>query len=105
MSYDQALITLPVACRFDSLYVNASAIPNGLGVGGSITATLWVNSSASSLAVTVDNTSGAGTAHVTGASVLVGAGQTISIQATGAGVSAGSGIIATSLHCTPNVPS
>jgi collagen type I alpha len=104
VAYDQALITMPVACTVDSLYVNASAVPFGLGVGGSITATLWVNNSASSLAVTVDNSSGAGTGNVTGATVSVGAGQTISIQATGAGVSAGSGIIATSLHCQPVAP-
>jgi hypothetical protein len=31
----------------------------------------------------------------------VGAGQTISLHATGAGISSGSGIIATSLHCQP----
>jgi collagen type VII alpha len=99
VSYDQALITMPVACTFDSLYVNASAVPFGLGVGGSITATLWVNNSASTLSVTVDNSSGAGTGHTTGASVAVSQGQTISLQATGAGIPVGSGIIATSLHC------
>jgi uncharacterized protein (TIGR03437 family) len=99
VSYDQALITMPVACTFDSLYVNASAVPFGLGVGGSITTTLWVNNSASALAVTVDNSSGAGTGHTTGASVAVSQGQTISLQATGAGIPAGSSIIATSLHC------
>jgi collagen type VII alpha len=103
VSYDQALITIPVACTFDSLYVNAGAVPAGLGVGGPITATLWVNNSASALSVTVDNSSGAGTGHTTGATVGVGTGQTVSLQLTGAGVSAGSGIISTSLHCGPGV--
>jgi hypothetical protein len=104
VSYDQALITMPVACTFDSLYVNASAVPSGLGVGGSITTTLWVNNLASSLAVTVDNSAGAGTGNTTSGTVFVNAGQNISLQVTGAGISSGSGIVATSLHCQPGAP-
>jgi hypothetical protein len=60
--------------------------------------TLRVNNLASALAVTVEKSSSAGTGNTVGATVLVNAGQTISLQATGAGISAGSGIAATSLH-------
>jgi hypothetical protein len=104
VSYDQALITMSVACSFDALYVNAGAVPFGLGVGGSITATLWVNNLATALSVTVDNSDGAGTGNTTGANVFVNAGQTISLQVTGGGIAAGSSIIATSLHCQPGAP-
>jgi hypothetical protein len=90
---------MPVACTFDSLYVNAGAVPSGLGGGGPITITLWVNNTATALAVSVDNTSGAAAGNKTGASVSVNAGDTIALDATGDGVSAGSGFIATSLHC------
>ncbi len=72
-------------------------------MGGSITATLWVDNSASTLSVTVDNSSGAGTGNTTGATVGVSAGQTISLRVTGAGVSSGSEIISTSVHCGPGV--
>jgi hypothetical protein len=90
---------MPVACTFDSLYVYAAAVQFGLGGGGSITVTLWVNNAATPLAVTVDNTSGAATGNLTGASVSVNPGDTISLQASGNGVTSGSSTLATSLHC------
>lgn len=97
--YNQALIPMPVACTFDSLYVYAGAVPYGLGGGGPITITLWVNNAATALSVNVDNTSGTVTANQTGASVSVNPGDTISLQASGNGVTMGSGTLATSLHC------
>ncbi|MGD0682526.1 MAG: hypothetical protein ABR990_10775 [Terracidiphilus sp.] len=97
--YNQALIPMPVACTFDSLYVYASAVPYGLGGGGPITITLWVNNAATALSVNVDNTSGASSANQTGASVSVNPGDTISLLASGFGVTNGSATLATSLHC------
>jgi hypothetical protein len=97
--YSQASIPMPVACTFDSLYVCASAVPYGLGGGGPITITLWVNDAATALSVNVDNTNGAATANQTGASVSVNPGDTISLLASGDGTTNGSGTIATSLHC------
>jgi hypothetical protein len=97
--YNQALIPMPVACTFDSLYVYAGAVPYGLGGGGLMTITLWVNNAATALSVNVDNTNGTVTANQTGASVPVNPGDTISLQANGDGVTNGSGTIATSLHC------
>jgi len=97
--YSQALIPMPVACTFDSLYVYASAVPYGLGGGGPITITLWVNNAATALSVNVDNTNGAVTANQTGASISVNPGDTISLLASGDGVTNGSATIATSLHC------
>jgi hypothetical protein len=90
---------MPVACTFDSLYVNAGAVPYGDGGGGPITITLWVNGVASPLSVSVDNTNGAAAGNQTGASVSVNPGDTIALAASGAGVTNGSGILATSLHC------
>jgi hypothetical protein len=98
--YSQALIPVPVACTFDSLYVNASAVPYGMGGGGTpITITLWVNNVATALTVSVDNTLGAAAGNMTGASVAVNSGDTISLQASGAGLGTGAEIISTSLHC------
>jgi len=97
--YNQALIPMPVACTFDSLYVYASAVPYSLGGGGPITITLWVNNAATALSVNVDNTNGSATANQTGASISVHAGDTISLQASGDGVTSGSATLATSLHC------
>ena len=97
--YNQALIPMPVACTFDSLYVYAGAVQYGLGGGGPITITLWVNNVATALSVNVDNTSGAVTANQTGASISVNPGDTISLLASGDGVTMGSSTIATSLHC------
>jgi hypothetical protein len=99
--YSQALIPMPVACIFDSLYVNAGAVPPGDGGGGSVTITLWVNGVAKGLSVTVDNTNGAAAGNQTGASIPVSPGDTIALQATGNLVSpiGGEDIIATSLHC------
>ncbi len=90
---------MPVACTFDSLYVYASAVPYGLGGGGPITIALWVNNAATALSVNVDNTNGSVMANQTGASVSVHPGDTISLQASGDGVTNGSATIATSLHC------
>jgi hypothetical protein len=103
--YSQASITMPVACTFDSLYVNAGAVPGGLGAGGQITVTLSVqplgsqNNSSTPMVVTVDNTNGPAAGNLTNGSVSVGPGDTISLQATGAGISNGQEIISTSLHC------
>jgi hypothetical protein len=90
---------MPVACTFDSLYAYADAVQYGLGGGGPITITLWVNNTATGLSVTIDNTSGAAAGNHTGASISVNPGDTISLQATGAGISNGQEVIATSLHC------
>jgi len=97
--YSQVLIPIPVACTFDSLYAHADAVQYGLGGGGPITITLWVNNTATALSVTIDNTSGAAAGNHTGASVSVNPGDTIALQATGDGVSNGQEVIATSLHC------
>ena len=97
--YNQAQIPMPVACAFDSLYVYAGAVQYGLGGGGPITITLWVNNVATALSVNVDNTSGASSANQTGASVSVNPGDTIALLASGDGVTMGSSTIATSLHC------
>ncbi len=97
---DQYSIPISVACKFDQLYVIASAVPLGLGGGGSITVSLVVNGIPTSLSTTVDNTGGRATGHATG-SVSVNAGDAIAIGATGPGILFGSSPIATSLHCGP----
>jgi hypothetical protein len=97
--YGQALATMPVACTFDSLYVNASTVPAGLGGGGQIIITLWVNDATTALTVAVDNTSAAGTGNMTGASIATNPGDTISLLASGTAIGGGSENIATSLHC------
>jgi len=99
VQYSQALVTVPTACTFDSLYVNASAVPSGLGVGGSITITLSVNNALSALTITVNNGGGSAAGNITGGSVSVNAGDTIALQASGGGISSGQGTISSTLHC------
>ncbi len=99
IDYSQALITMPVACTFDSLYANVSAVPNRFGIGGKIEIMLWINGHSSAISMTVDNTSGAAAGSQTGAHVPVQAGDTISLQAFGLSLPLGQEIISTSLHC------
>ncbi len=89
---------MPSACSFDSIYVNPSSIPAGLGSGGSITATLWKNNLVTALAAT-GNSTAPSAGNLTGAAVAVAAGDLIAINATGAGVTSGQGMIRVSVHC------
>jgi hypothetical protein len=89
---------MPVGCTFDLLYVNVSAIPANLGVGGAITVTLYKNGSATTMAASGDSSVPSG-GNAKGQSVSVIAGDLIALRATGAGVSTGQGTIQASLHC------
>jgi hypothetical protein len=89
---------MPVSCSFNSMYVSPSAVPAGLGAGGTITATLYINGSATGLTASGSSLTPA-SGSMTGASVAVTAGQTVAIQASGAGLGTGQGIINVSLHC------
>jgi hypothetical protein len=96
--YDKAAIPMPIGCTFDRLYLNLSSVPFGLGGGGPTTVTLWVNGIGTPLSASGDTTLGAATSNTTG-SVTVNAGDTIALEATGAGLGAGQGTINASLHC------
>lgn len=96
--FDQAAIPMPTACTFDRLYVNLSAVPQGLGGGGPTTVTLYVNNASTPLSASGDTTSGSVHTSATG-SVAVVAGDSIALQASGDGLIDGQGAINASLHC------
>jgi hypothetical protein len=89
---------MPVACTFDSLYVIANAVQMGLGGGDVITVTLYRNSVATALTVTVTSAAPA-VVSLTGQSVPIAAGDLIALLASGPGTTSGSDTIAASLHC------
>lgn len=97
-AFDQVSVPMPTACTFDRLYLNLSAVPQGLGGGGITTVTLYVNGDPTALSTSGDTTSGAASSNVTG-SVPVNAGDTIALQAAGEGLMDGQGTISTALHC------
>jgi hypothetical protein len=97
-AYNQVAVPVPTGCTFDSLYVVPSAVPAGLGAGDSITVTLYQNGNPTTLTVNVDSSSPS-LVSLTGQSVAVLAGQTIALQASGAGITSGSNTISASLHC------
>jgi hypothetical protein len=97
-AYGQIAVPMPTGCTFDSLYVVPSAVPAGLGAGGAITVTLYQNGNPTSLTVNVDS-SNPSLVSLTGQTVAVLAGQTIALQASGAGMTSGSNTISASLHC------
>jgi hypothetical protein len=98
IAFDQVSVPMPTACTFDRLYLYLSAVPQGLGGGGQITATLYVNDVSTLLAATADSSLGAASANATG-SVAVNLGDSIALQASGDGLMAGQGMISASLHC------
>jgi hypothetical protein len=89
---------MPHACTFDSIYVLPNQVQAGLGSGGAITVTLYDNGTATAL--TASGSSSTGTAgNLTGQSVAAAAGDTIALQASGAGITTGQGTIGVSIHC------
>ena len=98
VTFNQTSVSMPASCTFDSLFVNASAIPAGLGLGGAITVTMYKNGSATALSASGNSAIPSG-GSLTGASVAVVSGDNIALQASGAGVSTGQGTIRVSMHC------
>jgi hypothetical protein len=98
VAFDQVSVPMPTACTFDRLYLYLSAVPQGLGGGGQITATLYVNDTSTLLAATADSSLGAASANATG-SVPVNLGDAIAVQASGNGIMAGQAMISATLHC------
>jgi hypothetical protein len=97
-AYSQAAIPMQTSCVFDAMYVSTSAVPYGFGGGDAFTITLYKNGSATSLSATGNSagpSGGADTSHT----VPVVAGDTIALQASGAGISSGQNVIGVSLHC------
>jgi hypothetical protein len=114
-SFVQTGVPMPVACTFDSIYVQPGTVGSGLGVGGSLTVTLWKSAGGTgtptATALTVSGTEGdvsPGTSpaagSLTGASVSVAAGDVISIFASGGGVDNGAGPLSVSMHCSASTP-
>lgn len=109
-SFTQTGVPMPVACTFDSIYVQPGTVGSGLGYGGSFSVTLWLSAGGTgtpaATALTVSGTEGSVSpavspvsAHLTGASVSVSAGDVISVFASGAGVDNGTGPLSVSMHC------
>jgi hypothetical protein len=97
--FDQVAVPMPVACTFDTLNLYLSAVPQGLGGGGPVTVTLYLNGASTGLVAAADNTDGPVSASING-SVTVAAGDLIALDADGDGVTEdGQGMISTSLHC------
>jgi hypothetical protein len=96
--YTQVAVPIPFSCSFDSMYIAPSQVPSGYGVGGVVTTTLYIAGSATALTASGDSSAGTG-GSITGQSVAVTAGQTIAVQASGAGLPIGQGIINVSMHC------
>jgi hypothetical protein len=110
-SFIQTGVPMPVACTFDSIYIQPGTVGSGLGSGGSLTVTLWTSAGGTgtptATALTVSGTEGdvnPGTAAVagnlTGASVSVAAGDVIAVFASGGGVDNGAGPLSVSMHCS-----
>jgi hypothetical protein len=98
IAYAQVAPPIPFSCHFDSLYISPSQVQSGYGVGGAVTATLYIAGTATALTASGDSSVGT-SGSITGQSVAVTAGQTVAVLASGAGLSTGQGIINVSMHC------
>jgi hypothetical protein len=109
-SFVQTGVPMPVACTFDSIYVQPGTVGSGLGFGGAFTVTLWKSAGGTgtpaATALTASGTEGsvspavsAVAGHLTGATVSVAAGDVIAIFASGGGVDNGAGPLSVSMHC------
>lgn len=109
-AFAQTGVPMPVACTFDSIYVQPGTVASGQGYGGSFSVTLWKSAggtgSPGATSLTVSATEGSVSpavspvaGHLTGASVPVAAGDVIAVFASGAGVDNGTGSLSVSLHC------
>ena len=96
-TFAQVAVPMPMACTFDTLYVNPTAVPAGMGGGGSITVTLVTNGTPTALSV-AGTTLTPALVSATG-SVSVVAGDLVALQGTGVGFQFGVSTIGTSLHC------
>jgi hypothetical protein len=114
-SFAQTGVPMPVACTFDSIYLQPGTVGSGLGFGGTFTVTLWTSAGGTgtptATSLTVSGTEGSVSpavspvaSHLTGASVSVAAGDVISILASGAGVDNGTGSLSVSTHCSAGAP-
>jgi hypothetical protein len=109
MTFVQTGVPMPVACTFDSIYLQPGTVGSGLGIGGALTVTLWTSAGGTgtptATALTASGTEGtvgdtspvAG--HLTGVGIPVAAGDVISIFVSGAGVENGTGPLSVSMHC------
>jgi hypothetical protein len=100
IAYDQVQAPMPVGCTFTELFFKPSPIPAGYGAGGSITITLWLNNTATALAITGDSSANpTATVSDLSHSQVVFTNQDIALQASGPGLLVGQGTLNVSLHC------
>jgi len=103
-TFAQTGVPMPVACTFDSIYLQPGTVGANLGSGGSLTVTLYKNAAATALTVTgtegsVNPAVSPVANNLVGASVSVSAGDVISLYASGPGVNNGTGPLSVSMHC------
>jgi hypothetical protein len=108
-SFATMAVPLPVACTFDSMYVNPQVVPAGEGGGGAISVTLYTgmanDASPTATALTVNAISGtqgvtpATPGSITGQSVGVSAGTYIALYLAGSGLTNGEWFTSVSMHC------
>jgi hypothetical protein len=98
-SYTQVAMSMPFACKVDSMYLTATQVTAGYGAGGSVTAQLYINGSGANPITVTGSSSSGSTVSITGQTQQLNVGDTIAIQAGGAGLPSGQDVINVSMHC------
>jgi hypothetical protein len=96
-TFNQAAIPMPFACTFTKIYLSTNAVPNGLGLGGAITVTLYKNGVTTALSASGSSTSA--NVNFATASVSVAAGDLVALYGSGAGFGTGNAPLSTSVQC------
>jgi hypothetical protein len=99
INYNQVAMSMPFACRVDSMYLTPSQVLMGHGAGGPITAQLYINGSGANPITVTGNSASASTVSVTGQAQPLNVGDMIAIQASGPGLTTGQGVLNVSMHC------